>query len=65
MYSETYASNSLDTSTKRIQLLILSPIKDVHISTIKSKHLECYFEDVIQYIQYFNMYQQVSHFQLE
>ena len=37
MYSETYAFNSLDTSTKRIQLLILSPIKDVHISTNKNK----------------------------
>lgn len=50
MNSETYTSNSLYTSTKRIQLLILSPIEDVHITSIKSKHNDI-MKGVIQFIQ--------------
>jgi hypothetical protein len=50
MNSETYTSNLLYTSTKRIQLLILSPIEDVHITSIKSKHNDI-MKGVIQFIQ--------------
>jgi hypothetical protein len=49
MNSETYTSNSLYTSTKSIQLLILSPIEDVHKTSIKSEHNDI-MKGVIQFI---------------
>jgi len=51
MNSETYTSNSLYTSTKRIQLLILPPIEDVNITSIKPKHNNYIMKGVIQFIQ--------------